>query len=375
MPGREMTAAIAALALAGAAQAQPTERFVLSGSSILAADGSIQQGRALLIGSDGRIRRVAEQSELDSLRIERVEFEGAVITPGLFDLASFAGLEGDNAEVAYASDLEARAIDGLDPTSASLTDLLEGGVTGAMIIPAPVNPISGLSATINTSTGNAWVDQGAVIFSVAPIALDTLFGPTSRTGALELIRRSLGEAEDGMLAEVARGDRPAVIYAESSDGALAGYSALLTYGAEPVIALSNASIDVALELEEELDEVRFIAGPFAPNAAPESLAGPGLMARGGAEVAFRGGSAEGLRLSAAMAVQYGMNPQAARRGITSVAAGIAGVGDVTGSIEPGMRADLVVWSGDPLAMSSQVLAVYVGGQLVYAAPNSTESME
>ena len=56
-------------------------------------------------------------------------------------------------------------------------------------------------------------------------------------------------------------------------------------------------------------------------------------------------------------------------------AAIAGVGGTTGSIEPGRRADLVVWTGDPLALSSSVLAVYVGGELVYAAPNNSEAME
>lgn len=48
-------------------------------------------------------------------------------------------------------------------------------------------------------------------------------------------------------------------------------------------------------------------------------------------------------------VRYGMSPAAALRAATSVSAELLGVGDITGSIEPGKWADLVAVEGDPLS--------------------------
>ena len=43
-----------------------------------------------------------------------------------------------------------------------------------------------------------------------------------------------------------------------------------------------------------------------------------------------------------------------------------------GRLRPGMLADFVVWSGDPLDPASKVLRVYVGGALVYERADETE---
>ena len=72
-----------------------------------------------------------------------------------------------------------------------------------------------------------------------------------------------------------------------------------------------------------------------------------------------------MRLSAAMAVALGADPAVTMRALTSDAARIAGVAERLGSIERGRDADLVLWSGDPLNLTSRVEAVYVDGALVH----------
>jgi imidazolonepropionase-like amidohydrolase len=42
-----------------------------------------------------------------------------------------------------------------------------------------------------------------------------------------------------------------------------------------------------------------------------------------------------------------------------------GVDDVTGSLEPGKSADIVVWSGDPFSVYSQAMRVYIDGDEVF----------
>lgn len=68
-----------------------------------------------------------------------------------------------------------------------------------------------------------------------------------------------------------------------------------------------------------------------------------------------------------------MDPAAARRAITSVAAKAAGVASRVGTIEPGRDADLVVFSDDPLRLDARVLAVYVDGVRVHAAGKAATS--
>ena len=53
--------------------------------------------------------------------------------------------------------------------------------------------------------------------------------------------------------------------------------------------------------------------------------------------------------------------------VTSVAADILGVGGEIGRLRNGMRADFVIWSGDPLDPASQVENVFVGGSEAYDA--------
>ncbi len=55
------------------------------------------------------------------------------------------------------------------------------------------------------------------------------------------------------------------------------------------------------------------------------------------------------------------------RVITADAASVLRVDEQIGRLRPGMLADLVVWSGDPLDPATQVLRVFINGQQVYSS--------
>jgi len=62
-------------------------------------------------------------------------------------------------------------------------------------------------------------------------------------------------------------------------------------------------------------------------------------------------------------------PERAIRWITSNAAKSLGIDDVTGTIAPGMMADVVIWNQDPFSVYAKPLGVYIDGVLRYEPGN------
>lgn len=87
----------------------------------------------------------------------------------------------------------------------------------------------------------------------------------------------------------------------------------------------------------------------------------------GLNVAFQSGgrnAARGLPLNAAYAVRLGMSPRGALRGLTLGAAEMFRIDDRVGSLDAGKDGDVLVFSGDPFDLSSQLVHVFVNGEEV-----------
>jgi len=70
-------------------------------------------------------------------------------------------------------------------------------------------------------------------------------------------------------------------------------------------------------------------------------------------------------LAAAKAAGIAVTDDQALRWVTANPAWVLGIDDVTGTLEVGKRADLVVWSGDPFSVYSKAEVVIVGGEVAY----------
>jgi imidazolonepropionase-like amidohydrolase len=68
------------------------------------------------------------------------------------------------------------------------------------------------------------------------------------------------------------------------------------------------------------------------------------------------------------AVHAGLDPGEALRALTINPARMYKIDDRVGSLRVGKDADLLVFSGTPLAPASRLLRVYVGGREVYRRP-------
>ncbi len=73
---------------------------------------------------------------------------------------------------------------------------------------------------------------------------------------------------------------------------------------------------------------------------------------------------DGLARQAMYAVRAGVSPGEAIKAITLTPAKMLGIDKDVGSIEAGKRADLVVWTGEPLDATSRPIMVLIGGRTV-----------
>ena len=73
---------------------------------------------------------------------------------------------------------------------------------------------------------------------------------------------------------------------------------------------------------------------------------------------------DGLARQAMYAVRFGVDFDDALKAVTQTPARMLGLEDQLGTLEPGKRADLVVWGGRPLAATSPVVVVLIDGEVV-----------
>jgi hypothetical protein len=124
--------------------------------------------------------------------------------------------------------------------------------------------------------------------------------------------------------------------------------------------LKSKNIPVILGRTEALPE-----NQDAPYDYAESL--PGEFYKAGVKIAFGTFNNEfsrNLPYNAARAVAYGLPYDAALKAVTINAAEIWGAGDKMGSIEKGKWADLMLVTGDPLEVPTQIKALYIKGKEV-----------
>ncbi len=124
-------------------------------------------------------------------------------------------------------------------------------------------------------------------------------------------------------------------------------------------------VDPLANLPADFDRI----GATMENAARLQAAG---VAVGFSQAGDASHNARKVRQLAGNAVANGMPWEAALAGLTRVPAQALGLGDQLGAIAPGMRGDLVLWSGDPLELSSLPDQVWLDGRAQPMRSRQTE---
>lgn len=305
----------------------------------------------------------------------RDEYPGAVVSPGLIDCYTSLGVRDGLNERSDAVQPLLDAADAFDRYSNQITAALRAGVTTFALVPEPSNLVGGRVAVCQASGAARRphvLREGPMLLSLSPEAFLVNREPTSRQGGVDLLRRTLAAAKAGTdprLKQLLEGGAPAMLIAPAGADVFVGSEFASEFGFRFAAVHTRDAHVVGPQLGGKLAYA--IVGPLELDSDVRSARAAGLFERHGTAVAIAGGMpagpADSVRIGAAVAARHGLGVSAARRAMTRVPAEVLGVGDLTGQIKTGLLADLVVFSGDPLDLRSRVLAVYVGGRLVYKA--------
>ncbi len=185
------------------------------------------------------------------------------------------------------------------------------------------------------------------------------------------------DAEKEVLARLANGEMPLVV--EMHRVAELREFLALTRGLDRlriVIAGGTEAEAVAEELARRRIPVIVHPAPLG-ESRPDHLAAHDLalaasLAEAGVPVLLGSGggaAARDLPLLATLAIGHGLDPEEAFAALTYRAARVLDVADCLGSVQAGRRADLLVLDGDPLAVTTRVRHVLVGGRVVVSPTN------
>jgi len=405
---RSLSRMATAVLLAASCSAGAQDLLVRNATVHTATAQGTLQGADVLV-RNGRIAAIG--NGLDAAGVQVVEAEGRPLTPALF-----GGISGIGIEEVSAEDPTTDGSLGLGAATQQMTVRPEFDVTLAYnpaSILVPIARIEGIGWTLlsaNPTAGGSLIGgQGGVVRldgSPDPIGRHVLFvdlggGVAQLTGNSRAAQWMLLD----QLVEEARGRIPA----DSVHSLLtpAGRSTLRNYldgGGRIVVGVHRAAdIRQLLRWAERQDvRVAISGGAEAWKLAPQ-LAAAGVpvfvdalqnlpdsfdriastlenaarLHAAGVQVAFAQGgdnshNARKVRQLAGNAVANGLPWEAGLAGLTSVPAQALGVADQVGTIAVGKRADLALWTGDPLEVSSVALQVWFDGNAIPMRSRQTE---
>jgi imidazolonepropionase-like amidohydrolase len=153
-----------------------------------------------------------------------------------------------------------------------------------------------------------------------------------------------------------------------------------SHGVRPVIIGGAQASQVAALLASSkvpvvLEPLLNLPGTFDQLGA--SLENAAQLQRAGVPILFTHfsagtNSAHKVRQGAGVAVAHGLPWDAALAALTSTPADVFGLGAAAGRIMPGSPADLVLWSGDPLEVTTVAEQVWIGGKAQSMRSRQTE---
>lgn len=347
------------------------------GKLIVSADQKPLTGQTILI-QKGKVVAVGAKVTIPK-GVTVLERPNAWVVPGFVDSETTLSLEGDNDETTDPLAVDVRVSSRIDPDHRDFAAARRAGITTCLVTPGSSNLFGGQAALLK-STGVEMSNARPIAkIALGPSMLRSNRPPTSRTGALALLRDTLAEEhtkkQGGLLARFAKGEAPTIAAASSP----ADLSALLRFKTQYGLQLIFRPGTL---LPRHLAVINLAGhpvalGPFTSRTDALTLKTASALAAAKAKVILVSGQPMqppvALRLSAVLAARNGLDPKLALRAITQTPAEALGIGDRVGQLSKGFDGDLVVLDGPPLQLSARVLEVFVDGKRVYRRPGKAKN--
>ena len=328
-------------------------------------DGTRVENGVLLV-TDGKIAAAGDVAIPDGTPTVRHE---GFVSPGMVALDARLAAPGEAVDTTHPFLEDAELRFGFDPHQPRVRAALEGGVTTALLAPSPTVVVGGRTAVVKTHRGEVLRPDAHLGISMRASATDARRAPTSYGGMVAELSARL-EAGDGVWGELTAGQRLAHVQVDDRHEVMRAVELGGRHGMRGLLV--GASLFG--ELLEHLDGSGFalvLPAYGLGDASGRTLASTAAVSLGSLPFAYSLRDPNQFRFPAAAALREGGDPAALERAFFSGAATLALVGDRVGSLKSGLDADFVLWSGDPLALTSRVDAVYVGGQRVYHRADDT----
>jgi imidazolonepropionase-like amidohydrolase len=383
------------------------KKYALKTQRLLREDGTVQAGTVLV--ENGKVSAVGS-SVLVGEGTPSYDLGSAAVSPGLVAAHSLLGLARAIDDPAEADASHVRAVDVFEPRQRVVHDLLEGGFTSVLFAPGSVNVIAGGVGGVRLGVAEPFLGDAGLKFVLAvsargasrPVAdaetADPVIPaggrrggggparyPGSLAGQVELIEQVLsGKAPPselyvpGRVRDQIQAERRRLVAAVLERKQIAFFEAHTRAEIDATLRLiARFKLRGVLVSPDEIKpflteikrlEVGIVARPVHGGDYDRRAQDLAEAVRAGIPVAFGSGSAQEMRLTAALAINFGMSREAAWRGLTTGVGPMAGQPAGSGKLAAGAPADLVVWDGPPLDLRSRPLRVIVDGKLVQAAP-------
>jgi imidazolonepropionase-like amidohydrolase len=367
------------IAIQGAKVYTGTEKGVIENATVVLDDGKIAAINPASVKAD-----------------KTIDGTGKVLTPGFIGALNQIGLVEVGA-VSASRDTGAKKPSitfdpslGFNPESSVIPFTRKGGITSSVIVPSKwgeMLPGQAFVALMNSEFDSVVETEVAVIANFGADSDDSR--ASSLLSMIEMLKEQKDKLEkeaeksddaeekkeakepsdkEKLLIALLNGEKPLIASASRATDILHLIDIKKDYGVDVVISgghdshkvkeqLAKADVPVLLQVMDNLP------GNF--DSLHASLTTAAELDKAGIKVGlvvYDTHLVYNLRLDAGNAVSYGMSDVAAINAMTSNIADIFNLD--FGSIEKGKAADVVLWSGDPLEVSSKVDHMWIRGEEV-----------
>lgn len=379
------------------------QTIAITGGKVVIGDGSAPVENGTVVITNGRVVAAGAGVAIPA-GAERVDASGKWVTPGIVAGFTRMGLVGVDA-VDPTNDTEARnspfnaSLDmapAINPDVAAMAVNRAAGVTRAIVSPDAGNAIfAGQGAVIDTGSDLNPITKAKAFQFVEFGETGARLAGGSRPALIAAFKTALGEAseaakgifrDDAMLKRadalalvpVVNGTMKLFVHAESAPDILMVLALKKDY---PMLSLVLVGATEGWRVAPQIAAAKVGVLASALNDLPDSFeqlaatqSNIGRMKKAGVEVAI-GMINDNEARQAQLSMQYagnlvalnkvpgatGLSWDQAFATISSVPADIAGLGGEIGSLRAGRKADVVIWDGDPLELTSGVQAVWIDG--------------